>query len=486
MRSKLNSKLGIYLILFSITFFIRLPFFFRDYIDRDESTFILMAQSLIDGCLPYTQLWDLKPPLVFYTFAVPIYFFGKSLLAIRLLGVIYVATTAFFTYKVSLQFYNKTISLISAVLSVYLLSLFGAMQGVMSEHLAVLPLVIGIYLLLKHRLEKHLFLIGFVFGLAVMYRLNLAYAIVFIYAFVVIKSNRIQDGIVKGLLLTLGSFFAYFVCFLPYIISGKLLLLKKSVWDASLAYSNVGISSMIDTLPVVIALILLAFISYLFSKPKNKATYLLLPVLVFGLGFMFFKSGKINGHYLIQIFPFVSISFVSLISLVFINKRFTRKNVLKILIILGLLLPIESYIEYFNVVKNKAEKGTFYNGEGIEVSQYIKSNFKAPKNVLFLNEHIAYWFLSTRPLTAIATHPSNIFRENLYPFIPNTHTTALEEWEFILSKNPEFVVFDIHRSSVPYDSPYSKTFQKKLKKDYQLIKTFGNVQLYCFKKNFLN
>ncbi|TNF72398.1 MAG: glycosyltransferase, partial [Bacteroidetes bacterium] len=51
-----------------LAFWIRFPFFFRDYIDRDESTFILLAQSLVEGNLPYTELWDLKPPLLFALF----------------------------------------------------------------------------------------------------------------------------------------------------------------------------------------------------------------------------------------------------------------------------------------------------------------------------------------------------------------------------------------------------------------------------------
>ena len=46
------------LFLFLSALFIRLPFFTRDYIDRDESTFILMGQSVADGHLPYVHLWD--------------------------------------------------------------------------------------------------------------------------------------------------------------------------------------------------------------------------------------------------------------------------------------------------------------------------------------------------------------------------------------------------------------------------------------------
>ena len=82
---------ALFLIFLGGSFLIRFPFFFRDYVDRDESTFILMAQSLVDGHLPYTQLWDLKPPLLFLIFALPIWVFGKSMVAIRLMGLLAVS-----------------------------------------------------------------------------------------------------------------------------------------------------------------------------------------------------------------------------------------------------------------------------------------------------------------------------------------------------------------------------------------------------------
>jgi len=105
----------VFLILFVVSLFIRLPFFFRDYIDRDESTFILMGQSWVDGHLPYTELWDLKPPITYLFFAGIIYAFGKSFLAIRLIGALIVAITAFYTYKISLTATTKKVSLWAAI-----------------------------------------------------------------------------------------------------------------------------------------------------------------------------------------------------------------------------------------------------------------------------------------------------------------------------------------------------------------------------------
>ena len=99
----------VFSILTIVSILIRLPFFFRDYIDRDESTFILMGQSWVDGHLPYTELWDLKPPITFLFFAGIIQIFGKSFVAIRVIGALVVAGTAFFSYKIGEAVHSRKV-----------------------------------------------------------------------------------------------------------------------------------------------------------------------------------------------------------------------------------------------------------------------------------------------------------------------------------------------------------------------------------------
>src|SRR5262249_52048132 len=48
---------------------IRLPFFFPAVIDWDESTYIIMGQSILDGNLPYIEQWEDKPPLAYLFYA---------------------------------------------------------------------------------------------------------------------------------------------------------------------------------------------------------------------------------------------------------------------------------------------------------------------------------------------------------------------------------------------------------------------------------
>ena len=167
----------VFLILFIVSLFVRLPFFFRDYIDRDESTFILMGQSWVNGHLPYTELWDLKPPITYLFFASIIYIFGKSFLAIRLVGALIVAITAFYTYKISLTATTKKVGLWAAIGCVALLSMFGSLQGVMSEHICMVFFMPALYLLLKKTSTFWYVVAGLLMGLSLMTNLNLAYVV---------------------------------------------------------------------------------------------------------------------------------------------------------------------------------------------------------------------------------------------------------------------------------------------------------------------
>lgn len=75
-------------ILLFVAVFVRLPYFTYAVIDWDESTFILMGDSLLRGHLPLTALSVLKPPLAYLPYAFFIHLFGHSIAAVRLGGLI--------------------------------------------------------------------------------------------------------------------------------------------------------------------------------------------------------------------------------------------------------------------------------------------------------------------------------------------------------------------------------------------------------------
>ena len=333
------------LILFFVSLFIRFPFFFRDYIDRDESTFILVAQSWVEGYLPFTQLWDVKPPLTFFFFASIIYTFGKSIFAIRLFGVVLVAISSFFTYKIGSHIASKKIGFWCAIGAVILQSLFGSLQGVMSEHITMAFFMPAIYILLKNRKFFMVFLAGLFMGIAVMVKLNMAYAILFtglylIYFYIAKKDyakgfwNTLAYG--AGILIVIG------LTVLPYILEDHFELWYNSVINAPLEYAAARRYSVFKLMPIL--LILSAFFIFTWRKKIidfRKPEIQLLFISIVGIVLSFIKGGRVNGHYLIQLHPLLII-FVGM-TLAHFNWQ-NRLKYKKLLFVLALLIPLETYL----------------------------------------------------------------------------------------------------------------------------------------------
>ena len=467
--------------LFAYAFFIRFPFFFRDYVDRDESTFILMGQSWVEGHLPYTELWDLKPPITFLFFATIIYVFGKSFLAIRIAGTILVAISAFFTYKIGNNLGSKNIAVLSSVLVVMLFSLFGSLQGVMSEHICMAFFIPAVYHFIFKQRYLSFFLSGILFGLALMSKLNMAYPLLFLFLFQLfygINNKELKRVVLKLIVSGLGVLIIMFATALPYLLSNIFEVWWNSVALAPLAYTDSGHSSVQKVLPpIVLILVLLYFFHHKKWIDFKVKEYQLLLGIILGVLFSFLHAKKINGHYLLQLYPFLLLLLVSILSkFSFASKLRLSPWILSLLF----LIPMESYLEINTVIKSKRETGTYFNGEGITVPQYLKGNNIDYSNILFIGYHIGYWILDEKPPTKIATHPSNLMREELFSHIQNNRKTSKEELEFIMDEvKPAIVVTRKNRTPFDKDHEWGNSFmEKQLKTKYEVLDTVQKAVVY--------
>ncbi len=473
----------VFVILLCYTFFVRFPFFFRDYIDRDESTFILVGQSIVDGQLPYTTLWDLKPPVVFYFFAGIIYFIGKSMIAIRLAGVMAVALTAFFTFKFATKFTSVQTGFWIALACVMLLSLFGSLQGLMSEHICMLFFMPAVYFLVRNEKLLGFFLAGVLVGLSVMTKLNMAYPGLFLGAFIAIDSLKKRGLVYKlapPLLYAVGILLVVLFTVLPYYLQGIESKWWNSVILASLEYSAFRRKSILALSPIFILSGIMLYVSwrYRLLDFRNRSVRILIIVLC-GVLFSYLKGGRINGHYLIQIHPFLVI--LAGTALFRLMKGLDRKfTFVRYCYLLPLLIPMESYAEYVAVVRNKVVHGTFFNGEGIRVPQYLLENKIETRNILFLEYHIGYWMLGQDPPSKAATHPSNICRDEIYPFFDNTRKSPLEELHYLLSElRPAIIVVRNNRPIFdPLEVEENRYVAKHLEEHYHLLTTLDQASIY--------
>ena len=471
----------VFLILFLLAFFIRFPFFFRDYVDRDESTFIIMGQSWVDGHLPYTQLWDLKPPVTFFFFALIIKLFGKSFIAIRLFGTLLVVLTSLFTYGIASKITTKKVAFWSAVFCVFFQSLFGSLQGVMSEHICTFFFMAGLLILFLKEDAKWFFTAGLLFGLSVMTKLNMVYPVFCLGVYFIwedFHKNQVGMNLKNLIFMGLGFILTIALTALPYYLQNSTTLWWESIFKAPLAYSSGKFHSPLKTIPFLLVFMGFFYISYKKDLLNFKSKPVQILLLCFaGIMFSFMQAGKINGHYLIQLYPLLLL----LVGMALSNKlpKFKKQYNWLVMIVLT-LIPMESYMEYANIISNKMEKGSFFNGEGIDVPKFIASHNLETENIFFTEYHIGYWLLDESPPTKAATHPSNITREELFPYMQNPRTAGMEELRYIMEViQPKTLV--ARKNKEIFDKKlvaYNTYIDAYLVDHYTLVGTVGRGLIY--------
>ena len=83
-----------------LAFVVRLPILHRSVLDWDESVYFLMARAWLDGHLPYTTIWDNKPPGIYAIFSI-FQAVIPGVVAIRIAAVVCVAVLAWAVSEVS-------------------------------------------------------------------------------------------------------------------------------------------------------------------------------------------------------------------------------------------------------------------------------------------------------------------------------------------------------------------------------------------------
>jgi hypothetical protein len=84
--------------------------------ERDEGVYATMAQGLLRGEVPYRDLFDHKPPLVFVYYAISFLAFGEGVLAPRLLASLFWSATTLLIYRQGRMLFPETTARIAAVL----------------------------------------------------------------------------------------------------------------------------------------------------------------------------------------------------------------------------------------------------------------------------------------------------------------------------------------------------------------------------------
>lgn len=495
--------------LFLLTILIRFPFFFKDVIDWDEGTFILMGQSILDGHLPYTKLWDVKPPIAFASYALFIATLGKSIVSIRLAGALCITITAFFNYLVG-RIWSYNVGILSGIFTISLISLLPGGQSTMTEMVALVPMMAAFYLLatrIKETTKQFLF-VGLFLATATMVRLNLAYVsliigfLILIFHFVKKRSWRTTFKY----LLAYGTsqVIIIFITFLPYLYSGEAKEWWYSVVLAPLSYANSRASEfqalkaqlhnliaihVYETyyLPIGILTWVAALIGMIYAlahwkqfSPLQCHAYLI--TLVFGgaTALSILRGGATFTHYMMQLVPFVSL--LSAIFLEYLIHETRFKRVVVFTMVLALMAGCYPLFlgEYQGLLGRMIKGQQLLYGSSYEIADYITQNRRPGEPIYMMRDHIVYWLIDAEPISKCTTHPSIIGKEYLLPYCADGREAKVEsEMAYVLNHKPQFIV---KKESIDFYLEEEETALELLKNtlntNYKLVKMVNDRQIY--------
>jgi hypothetical protein len=141
-------------------------------LERDESIYSYIGKLALNGGKPYVDFYEMKPPVLFYSYAVLVGLFGYSAFGIHLAATVVTVANTFFVYRIAQKLGGTWTANFSAI-AYALWSLAGGVYGVylMSENLQVLlalPVILLSLSKFKSLTVKQLLVIGFLSALSFM------------------------------------------------------------------------------------------------------------------------------------------------------------------------------------------------------------------------------------------------------------------------------------------------------------------------------
>ena len=461
----------------------------------------MVGQSILDGHLPYTKLWELKPPLAFAYYSLAILCFGKSIAAVRFAGALWIACTAFLLSITGKALWNQRTGIIAAIIFILLSALFPDGQAVRSEHVALLPLIAALSLLVtKKTTPRNLFWAGALTGIASMIRLNLAYVALLVgcFALFVRPVNSIRMILWRGFAYAAGGIVIVFATFIPYLVSNHQHVWWSSVVVASLQRANAKLSAhevlqgqwntikMLFLQPHLfgictlfwlgaIAGIILLVLKWNKISEKQKLGWLFWAIFLISTEISILKSGAAHEHYFIQLIPFIAIPVgLFLDTIVFRHLNWLLISVVSLMFLIA-IKPILG--GYYRLASRALDAQPLDNSAALEIANYLKQNGVDGKSIYMMSDHIIYWLVDSQPLSKSTTHPSTIGKEYLLKILLGPDGSSKSEMARVLSKEPEFIV---KRKDVWYlqDNEVKQLLKEILLTEYELVHKVQERQIY--------
>ena len=477
-------------------FIIRAPFFFVDYLDSDEATFILKGLAITQGKIPYVDFHNWKPPISGYFLTIPIYIADNSLVAIRFFTALIVSTSCITLYKIGLLFnFSKPNSFLTSLIfgiSVSFITRSVKSQSFYSEHISILLILISIYLILKCLEKKNNFyfiLQGCLLGIATLNTPYLGFFAILYTAFpLFLFKDKIKTKLTYSLNIILGGFIILFIFLLyfypkiPNILSYIIMVPLESFKEGGahdytiyktiylLAGSALQLSSIKFYSAVFIwSFGIFGFLHILYTK-KNEKKYLALITTSIILSINLVLIGYPSGRYLIIIAPFYCILLIYFINLKLFSNFKLMKNLILILIF---IFPLTDWYKNILILKDVSlNKKTYTHGRCTDLYNSLEKKKLLNKKIYFQDCHINKFFINQLPLLDVY-QPADIDNKNMMKAF-NKKNLGDE----LFTKDPEILVLSVDLNEFVGGLKFNKINPNNILIEYEYLYKDSNFYIY--------
>src|SRR3989344_3178082 len=467
----------------ALVFILRIPSFFEPYYYGDEMIYLTLGQGVRQGLTLYKDIHDNKPPLLYLTAAISEnLFWFKAILAFWNLATI----VLFFKLAKLLFKSEKTVKVATIIFA--LLTTLPLLEGntVNAELFMIGPSIIAFLLLLGEKLtSKKIFLAGFLFGIAALFKTPALFDVpIIVFYWLVTEGLTNWKKVFKHTLLLLSGFiFPILLTFVWYFFRGALHEYVKAAFLQNVGYLSSFRPGDIQK-PFIIRnapLFTRAFVVFIgsailwFFRKKLSKNFVLFSLWTLFALFAVTLSERPYPHYLIQ--AAVPISF-------FMAMFFTEKSFEQALVVLPLTLvffvPVyykyynyssyAYYLRFINFATGKINKLTYFSSFASTVNRnYEIANFLVSSS--FANDRVFMWDTDSAAVYALSRRLPPI--KYVVDYHINDFSGKSEVAKQIETNPPKFIIL-----TTKYQYP---ELSELVKEKYILIQQVEDADIYVKK-----
>lgn len=447
---------------------------------RDSSVFLYIGENILNGAVPYKDVWDHKGPVIYYINSLGLILADGSLWGVWIIQYLFLWVAAIFGYQLMFQAFGNIPAVFGSV--VWLTHLHGVLDGGNFTEEYALPFQFGALLLFWHSSKNRPYLLGFLIGVAFGISFLLRPNIIGIHIAIILtilalerkawektslvyKYLSIFFGFAIVLLLAI-SYFAYQQA-LPDLLDALFRYNFFHIMGGDQGYFSILSSSenRLSSLVVLGSFAWIIGLYYLvFERKRDKQIRPLLFLLIVALpieSVLTGLSGRSFGHYFVSWLPVLGIlsSFFSFwflreippkISTLTKSQVVIARTAISVLLLGASLLPLKIVSPYFmrftqaSIIARGVPRSGFPEGDTEIIDLVLRRTSKDDYLLMWGNE-LEYNLLSKRQ------SPSRF--AYLYPFYPPGFATvemANELFRDISQKKPLIIDTSASGQRVPW------------------------------------